>query len=144
MIVNFLSPLAKAGIFQCIVVEWTKSYLLYLHETPAHNAIVPTYLDIDATLQPIPLFVLYTRHPPSSSALCDPGERQTSSHPRNWVTAAGRWGANQTMWLCTGGSLWPDRHGFTRATSISPRIIAPPPPSYIPKPCNDTNRPKGL
>ena len=69
MIVNFFSLLAKTGIFQRIVVERSKNYLPHLHETPAHDATVLTYLDIDATLQSIPPFVLYARHSPSSTAL---------------------------------------------------------------------------
>ena len=53
-----------------------------------------------------------------------PGKRQTSIAPWNWVTVAGRWVAGQAM--CTGGSLWPDRSGFTRTTSISHRIAVTP------------------
>ena len=46
---------------------------------------------------------------------------------RNWVTVAGRCGANQAM--CTGSSPWPDRCGFIRATFISLRTIAAPSPT---------------
>ena len=78
------------------------------------------------------LFVLSKRHPPSPNALWHPGlvdvvhrvrGRPRVPPPRNWVTAAGRWDAKQSK--CNGGSEWPDRDGFTRATSISPRTTVP-------------------
>ena len=66
------SPFAKTGIFVTVYRRRTaKKNFHHVHESPAHNVIVLT-LDIDATFQPILLFVLYTRHPPSFNALCDP------------------------------------------------------------------------
>ena len=89
MIVNFsLFGLPNLAFFsQCIVVEWPKNYLPYLHEAPSHNTIILTYLDIDKTLQPISLFTIYTRHPHPPTPYVTrpggrrpPGKRQTSIH----------------------------------------------------------------
>ena len=79
---------------------------------------------------------IYPLHLSSPNDLCCPGlvdvghqetGRPFSSRPppRNRVDAAGRWVAKQVM--CTGSSPWPDRYGFTRVTSSSPRTTVSPP-----------------
>ena len=131
IVVNFFSPLAKTGIFS-------------VSSSNGQNIISLTYMKLRRTM---PLYLLRywcnTSTDPSFcplhtsspilqrsmwSSLVDAIHRVSGRSrvaPVNWVTVAGRWGANQDM--CTEGSLWPDLHGFTRATSTSPRITAPSP-----------------
>ena len=88
--------------------------------------------------QPIRPFVLSTRHPPSSNALC-PGGRCPPG--QRWPRAARRTvGGRCRLEGCVprGRGL-----GFARATFISPRTTVTP-LSYIPQPCNGANGPKGL
>ena len=68
--VNFFSPRAKTDIFTVDRRRTAKKVISFTYMKLRHT--MSLYLDITATLQPIPLFVLYTRHPPSSNALGDP------------------------------------------------------------------------
>ena len=93
-------------------------------------------------------FSALQRYPQSSNALCNPDlvdvvhrvytRWSTSSRPppRNWVIAAGRWGASQ--FLSTGGLPRPDRYGFTRAISSGcPRSLE----ALLSRPCYHCREP---
>ena len=99
--------------------------------------------------QPISLFALSRRHPPSPNALCHPGlvdvvhrlrGRLECPPPRNWVTAAGRLGyeTDQVQW------------GFTLARPVWVHPISQdychpirPPPYPIPNALNGMKGRKG-
>ena len=66
-----------------------------------------------AQTDPIHFFLLSKRHPPTPYVIqawwtSATGKNADFESPRNWVTACGRWGANQDK--CTGGSPWPFRY----------------------------------
>ena len=109
---------------------------------PTSNSVTQyhyTNLGIYETLQPIAIFIIYTRLPPSPNALRQPAWWTPSTWYKadlnsplgiGWPLLAGRWGANQAM--CTGSlAMWCNvQYRFTRATSIYPRITVTPPPPY--------------
>ena len=94
---------------------------------------------------------LQTSYPilPSPNALCHPGLVDVVYRVRGRPRVAPpppelgdrQWGAKQTK--CNGGSPWPDRYGFTRATSIFSQDHCHPTPYPIPPTLNGMNGPKG-
>ena len=79
-----------------------------------------------------PSFVLFKRHPIPQRRMSSgpggrrpPGKKETSSRPRNWVTAAGRWGAKHAK--CNGGSPGQIGMGSPGRCSFLPGALSPPP-----------------
>ena len=98
MIVSFFSPLAKTDIFHSVSSsnDQKNISISYMKHRHTMSLFLPRYRSNTST---DPLFVIYTRHPSSSDALCNPawwtsttGWEADLHRPRNeigWPSLAG-------------------------------------------------------
>ena len=154
MIANFhVAHLPKLAFSRYIVVERPKKKTSPLPTWNSRTECNCTYSNIDATLQPIRLCVLYTRHPWSLNALCDPTWRPSTGSEADLESPSGMVGClwpvgckpDLVRWFQTSTPVHSDQTaGMVRPGDVHFFQDHRHPLYFIPQPFNGPNGPKGL